>query len=472
MESASLRFVGFGIAVALVVALHPSLRWRKFVLVIANALFLAAILPDWHAFVPLAGFLALGYLAIRVSKSGQAFAVPVIVIVGVFVWLKKYSFVPRSLDLSSAYDTIGLSYILFRVLHLVIDARQQVQSPQMTVSDYLNYCLSFTTLVSGPIQRSQEFLKQWHQRMPLTIWDVGCAIERIVRGYFKTAVLALLLSQGRAVALANVMHGAAPRVVWSAILFAGYPVFLYCNFSGYIDIVIGISGLFGIVLPENFNRPFSADNFISFWSRWHITLSDWLKTYVYNPQLLMLMRRFPGPVLEPFWGVAAFFTTFFLVGLWHGQTPAFLFFGVLTGGGIAVNKLYQLGVARALGRRGYKDLSRNGVYVAFARGLTFAWFALTLQWFWSEWQQLGSIYNALGWSAAAATWAAIFLGATAVLAAWNAARSAVLAIACWGTPVFLSRYWRTAWNTALVVVAGIVGLVLHRPAPEIVYKNF
>ena len=70
-----------------------------------------------------------------------------------------------------------------------------------------------------------------------------------------------------------------------------YPLFLYANFSGYIDIVIALARLMRVRLPENFDRPFSASSFLDFWNRWHITLSKWLKTYVYNPLLVALMRR-------------------------------------------------------------------------------------------------------------------------------------------------------------------------------------
>jgi alginate O-acetyltransferase complex protein AlgI len=87
-------------------------------------------------------------------------------------------------------------------------------------------------------------------------------------------------------------------------------------------------------LPENFDRPFSSDNFLNFWSRWHITLSEWLKTYVHNPLLLNLMRRYPSPALQTCWGVLAVFVTFFLIGVWHGQTLVFVFFGVLQGLGV------------------------------------------------------------------------------------------------------------------------------------------
>ena len=111
------------------------------------------------------------------------------------------------------------------------------------------------------------------------------------------------------------------------------PVFLYSNFSGYIDIVIALARLMRVRLPENFDRPFSASSVLDFWNRWHITLSNWLKTYVYNPLLMALMRRILILIVEPFLGVFSFFVTFFLIGLWHGRTSEFVFFGVLTGAG-------------------------------------------------------------------------------------------------------------------------------------------
>ena len=85
--------------------------------------------------------------------------------------------------------------------------------------------------------------------------------------------------------------------------------------------------------------------------------------------------------------------TFFLVGLWHGRTSEFIFFGLLQGGGVAINKIWQLTLARRLGRKGYKSLAANPVYIAFGRGLNFSWFAFSLFWFWSDWQQIGVIYK-------------------------------------------------------------------------------
>ena len=128
-----------------------------------------------------------------------------------------------------------------------------------------------------------------------------------------------------------------------------YPVYVYFNFSGYMDLVIGVARFLRLELPENFNRPFSSCSFLEFWSRWHMTLSSWMKTYVYTPLLKAMMERFQSPAIEPFLGVFAFFVTFFLVGAWHGQTSEFLFFGVLLGLGISLNKLYQILLAKRSG---------------------------------------------------------------------------------------------------------------------------
>jgi len=251
-----------------------------------------------------------------------------------------------------------------------------------------------------------------------------------------------------------------------------YPLFLYANFSGYIDIVIALARLMRVRLPENFDRPFSASSFIDFWNRWHITLSTWLKTYVYNPLLLTLMRRISSRALEPFLGVFCFFVTFFLIGIWHGRTSEFVFFGVLQGCGVAVNKLWQLGLNRGLGRKSYKALAKNAIYNAFGRGLTFSWFAFTVFWFWADWKKINMIFTALGTTQWAGVWLVVWLCATPVLAVWEWLRAALLSIETGGRPVLTSRYARVVYASALGLVAFVVTVLLNQPAPGIVYKAF
>jgi len=476
MPSSSFQFLEFALAVVVIYQLFNAPLWRQIVLLAASCWFLGTFTQDYRALLPLAAFLAFGYLGLHLVKRrpARAFTLVLASTILIFVWLKRYSLVPASAFLPFPYLTVGLSYILFRILHLLIDTHEGLVEDRINPLQYLVYTINFTTLVSGPIQKYPEFIgmvtKPGGTRPGVAA--IGIALERIVVGFFKTNALALLLSNAQHSALAQFIRGGSEHLISGVLAFVTYPLFLYCNFSGYIDIVIGIGGLLGITLPENFNRPFSSDSFIGFWSRWHITLSDWLKTYVYTPLLMTLMRRYPAASLEPVWGVFAFFVTFFLIGVWHGQTAAFLFFGFLQGLGVSMNKLYQIVMANWLGRKRYKTLSADPFYVTMARGLTFTWFTFTLLWFWSSWARIGGLFSALGWTGAIQTWLIIFAGATIILLVFEGLREALLAIRWQGIPFLHSRYWRTAWDTGLVVITLAVILLSNQPAPEIVYKTF
>jgi D-alanyl-lipoteichoic acid acyltransferase DltB (MBOAT superfamily) len=138
------------------------------------------------------------------------------------------------------------------------------------------------------------------------------------------------------------------------------------------------------------------------------------ETYVYNPLLMFLIRRCESSRFEPFFGVFAFFVTFFLVGAWHGQTSKFLFFGVLQGGGVAANKLYQIQMARIFGRKRYRAVCAIPFYRMLSRALTFTWFAFTLLWFWSDWHEISKLGQILGATDAAAV-SMLMIAGTAVL---------------------------------------------------------
>ena len=479
MGSASFQFLGFSLLVALIYNLHRSVPWRQAILLLASLIFLAFFSIDPISWLPLAAFLTFGFLSVRyfqTGKHGWIFVLLLLVAISVFVWLKKYTFFPQLLLLRFPYVTLGLSYIFFRVLHLMIDAKDGAISGRISVVSYLNYTLNFTTLLSGPIQRYQDFaaVELATTPLPLDVVVAGKAFERIIVGFFKVNVLSLAFSalQSQTLTSLTARDALSARTFDGMIIAVAYPFYLYCNFSGYIDIVIGIARLLRLELPENFNRPFSSDNFLNFWSRWHITLSEWLKTYVYNPLLISLMRKYPAPEFGPFLGVFAFFVTFFLVGVWHGQTSVFIFFGILQGLGVSVAKLYQVLMGRWLGKKRYRTLSSGSLYNVFARGLTFTWFTFTLLWFWSNWQQLGWMAQQLGSLAITAVWLNIFLASSVLLAVWEVARAWFLSFEWRDQPVLYSRYVRTVWSTALVVIAVATVTLLNAPAPDIVYKAF
>jgi alginate O-acetyltransferase complex protein AlgI len=478
MDSASLQFVFFGLAAALISNFSPSRVWRSGVLMAVSIIFLALLAPDPVMFVPLVGFLALGYVTILLIRRGwsKILTISVIAVVFAYVWLKKYTFLPAGIFIDHPYFTLGLSYIFFRVTHLVVDTGEGDQQNLVTPFSYLLYTLNFTTLVSGPIQRYDEFARDQFAEVPigLSAAEIGQQLERIVIGFFKVNVMSLVLHAVQEDALAQ-MHGYIPlsmRLLAGFRLAVVYPFYLYLNFSGYIDIVIALARLMRVRLPENFDRPFSASSFIDFWNRWHITLSTWLKNYVYNPLLMALMRRISSVEMQPLLGVFCFFVTFFLVGIWHGRTSEFVIFGILQGGGVAANKLWQIGMGRALGNKRYKALAKDLTYVSFARGLTFAWFTFTLFWFWAAWTQIGTIFGSLNASQWIAVWLAVWLVAAGVLAAWEWLREVVLSVRTSDGPVLESRYVRVVYATALGLAGLAITFLLNQPPPTIVYKTF
>ena len=481
MDTASLQFVLFGLIAAALSNFSRSRVWRSIVIMLASLIFLAMLAKSAVALIPLAAFLLFGYGALAMREHGWswrgAWSIPAVILA--YVWLKKYTFLPERLFLHFPYFTLGLSYIFFRVLHLLIEAGEGVGAEQkrhVSFGAYLLYTLNFTTLISGPIQRYDEFARDQFAVQPLPLGPsvIGLQLERIIRGFFKVNVLAMLLHMMQENGLEQLAQPVPIEHKFFAAmqLIVVYPLFLYANFSGYIDIVIALARLMRIRLPENFDRPFSASSFLDFWNRWHITLSTWLKTYVYNPLLLALMRRISSLALQPFLGVICFFVTFFLIGVWHGRTSEYIVFGVLQGGGVALNKLWQLWLTRILGRKAYKELAKNAIYIAFARGLTFSWFAFTMFWFWANWKQIGTIFSAIAVVPWLTVWLMIWFGATAALAIWERLRAVLLKLETSEGPALTSRYALVVYATAMGVIALVITGVLNQPAPGIVYKAF
>jgi D-alanyl-lipoteichoic acid acyltransferase DltB (MBOAT superfamily) len=478
MDTSSFLFLGFAAVVILIYHLGRAVAWRQAVLFVANAAFLASVSRNWKSFIPMLGFLAAGYVGVRLlqaRRSRSFFLLFVIATLVSFVWLKQYSFVPDRLSLHAVYVTIGLSYIFFRVLHMIIDAYGGNLQERIGVIPYLNYTLNFTTLIAGPIQTYPEYavsqLAPWQQG--LTLPRAAKGLERVAIGFFKVRVLSMLFLAEHAAAISQLhtAQSSLDKVLTGTLIAVTYPFYLYCNFSGYCDMMIGVACFLNLELPENFDRPFSSTSFLGFWGRWHMTLSNWLKAYLYTPMVKGMMRRFPSEAVEPYLGVIAFFVTFFLVGVWHGQTSEFVFYGLVLGLGISLNKLYQVLMARWLGRKHYSALRSHPLYVAAARGLTFTFFTFMLLWFWSSWTQLNDMKNSVTLVQNAAIWVTIFVVSTVGLALWEAARERAMRIEWSGLPVLLAGPVRAAWALYLFGVSMAVLRAVHVPTP-ILYRIF
>ena len=476
MQVPSFSFLAAAVLAALLHGLSSDRRWRSGVLLVLNLGFLLTFTREPLQLAPYAAFLLLGFAFVRRIGAGAPActrAAFILAILAGFFWLKRYSFLPDALFLPFSYLTVGLSYVFFRVLHLALDAREDPQAGRIGLLQYLNYTLNFTALVSGPIQRFQDY-----QRMtgpapaPLGLTQLGLAAERIVAGLFKFTVLAAVVQLAQRQLAATLPADPRQAAACAALLTAAYPVYLFFNFSGYTSFVIGVARLFRISLPENFNQPFRAPSFIEYWSRWHMSLSNWLKAYVYNPLLLHAARRVRNPKSLPYLGAGALFVTFFLIGVWHGRTWNFFVFGVLNGAGVALNQAYRIWLAALLGRPAATRLSRQPLYVFVARGLTFSWVAFTLLWFWSDWPELSRYAHGLGAGGLTAAAAMLILGGCVMLGLLQALRVAAMRLAVGGQPLLTSRYVRTVWATLMLMVVLAVTLVTRGGGGDIVYKGF
>lgn len=478
MAFTSLSFLSFVLAVVLLVNAVKTPRTRAWLMLPANLVFLTSYVGRPIELVPLLGFVALGYAFIELLRRTRSSAwlwVGLLVVVGTFVTLKKYAFVPQGLTLPGVYSVIGLSYILFRVLHLMVDAKQGELTERVRALSYLNYTASFLTLVAGPIQRFKDFERETSNVRPLEELGVYQAFARIIQGFLRIAVVSAAFNYVFAAVSPRVLPDAATLPWHQLVVFYGasavsYTIFLYANFAGYMDVVIGVGALLGQKLPENFDHPFRARSFLDFWARWHITLSTWFRMYVFNPLLRVLAARVTSPALAPYLAVIAFFITFLLMGVWHGATSVFVVYGLFMGAGASVNKLWQLQAAKRLGKARYKALCEKQFAIYASRGLTFAYFALGLTCLWLSLGELSALSARLGVGGWLLTYLSLTAGAAIVFAAWDAALSLFARLRQQGP-------WESGVASRNLLLAAQILLILcissfFHKSPEFVYRAF
>jgi D-alanyl-lipoteichoic acid acyltransferase DltB (MBOAT superfamily) len=362
--------VEFVLALLLFAALWfrlPAGGARRAAFAAASALFLAASLPDLASAAALALFVLSGFAVGRrlLRRPSRAlFVAYVAALVAAFAVLKRYEvlafFLPGAL-FHHPLAVVGLSYVLFRQIQFLVDVLQ-LQIPEFTLSSYLAWQLGFLTLLSGPIQRYQDFHGWWGDPKPVLSDAHGIqrALQRILVGTLKVAVVAAACSAWFEAAdrdLLRAMAGEFPLTRGFALksfatLLYAYPAYVYFNFSGYCDVVIGGGRLLGLALPENFDRPYLARNMIEFWTRQHITLGLWIRDYLFIPLYQFFASRWPKSAGRAVY--LCYFVAFFLAGIWHGATLNFVVFGLLHGLGVSAAKMWETRLVKRRGRAGYK----------------------------------------------------------------------------------------------------------------------
>lgn len=342
-------------------------RWRFAFLGAVSIGFIASVEPATVAMM--AVICVLVYLPTKHTKGRpllSALNLALIVFVAGFLFYFKYlpsisTAFGESYSFANLLLPLGISYFAFKLIHFVIE-RARGHLPDHDFWDYLAWVFLVPIFTAGPIQRFDLFMTQRSQSWSNEFaWDgltriaMGLIKKFIVGAFFASAML-WLSKGGLGNMLANLEDFPSWRII--GLLIAAY-LFIYMDFSGYSDVAIGTSRLFGLKIMENFNFPIFAPNIGNLWKRWHMSLANWCQSYIYMPTL--------GATRNPY---AAVVCSFLVMGLWHAASWNWVFWGLYNAAGVAVYQWWSL-----TARKRKWAIIKTRLYQWAAYPLTFLFFA-------------------------------------------------------------------------------------------------
>ena len=231
---------------------------------------------------------------------------------------------------------IGISYMSFKTIQIMLEISDGLIKEKIGVKDYLQFLLFFPTVSAGPIDRSRRFLKEINEVMPRKEYLelAGDGVYRIVLGLLYKIVLSTYVYQ-MLLALNN-----TGTVVYSIKYMYLYTLYLFFDFAGYSLMAVGSSNILGIQTPMNFNKPFLSVDIKDFWTRWHITLSTWLRDFVFSRVLMQVIRKkwFKNRLHN---ATYAYMVNMLVMGFWHGLSVSYIVYGFYHGVLMAGFEIYQ-----------------------------------------------------------------------------------------------------------------------------------
>jgi alginate O-acetyltransferase complex protein AlgI len=334
--------------------------WKKVFLVAASYYFYAAWRAEFTLLLLVSSVfnyfaaLAIGHFKYRAQRLTVLW-IAITANLGLLGYFKYYNFFAASLI--NAFGAIGIkldigfvevalpiaiSFLTFHALSYIVDVYRRVLKPTTSLLDVMFYLGFFPHLIAGPIVRADKFLVQTiGPRDPANI-RLGQSVFLILGGLFKKVIVANYLSTGF---VDGVFRDPSANSSLDLIFgMYGYALQIYCDFSAYTDIAIGIANLLGYEFPQNFNYPYRALSVQDFWRRWHMSLSSWLRDYLYIP----LGGSKSGALAT----CRNIMITMALGGLWHGASFGFLIWGCLHGAALVAERLIGVTGEGAARKRG------------------------------------------------------------------------------------------------------------------------
>ncbi len=309
-----------------------SIKIAKYYLLLISLLFYSQW--SYYFLCLLIGSIIINYSAsILIIKKKSRNLLALIIIINL-IYLSYYKYFAGLIDINLSIEDnfipIGISFYTFTQLSYLIDTYKQ-KSDKISFLNYCIYITWFPHLISGPLLHYKQISPQLNAINIINIKNINLGILFFTIGLFKKVILADNLAQiSDPIFNTLPIEEINPLNAWIAVISFSFQ--LYFDFSGYSDMAIGISLLFNIELPINFNSPYKADSIIEFWKRWHISLSNYLKNYLYIP--------LGGNKTKNRWFLNIFITMI-IGGIWHGSTINFLIWGVLHAIYICINHIWR-----------------------------------------------------------------------------------------------------------------------------------
>lgn len=245
---------------------------------------------------------------------------------------------------------LGISFYIFQVISYLVDVYKNKIKVEKNIINFATYICFFPRIVSGPIVKYEQFKENILDLKNPNLQNIVLGLKRICFGLGKVLILSTIMGQ---VWDSTYTSDVSALAAWLGIIC--YSFQLYLNFSGYMDIAIGLGALFGIKLPENFDYPYISKSITEFWRRWHITLGTWFKDYIYIP----LGGNRKGNTY------VNIFIVFLLTGLWHGASWNFILWGIYHGGWRIIEKLIM---GKELYKKIPKIIKQIGTYIIVILG--------------------------------------------------------------------------------------------------------
>lgn len=345
-------FIYIAIFVLVYNAVKYLLKYRavKNLFILGGSLLVLLTVVREHSLIVLSVMSILVYSVgmILQRKKSAALLSGILIFVIVLFCIRNYPYIQNILTGSYlsliqepilSVQKVGLSYILFRYVHWLVESYRKT-IPRSDPLSFLSYIFFFPNFLAGPIDTYNNFhywIGNLRFKYHRSLFFAG--VTRIFFGAVKTLLIVPLVID-YALDYTILLPDFTPGLALFLSLLA-YSAYIYFDFSGYSDIAIGTAYLIGIKTPENFNNPYFSTNLSVFWKRWHITFSNFLFAYVFKPSLALfnkVLPRFPRFAIT----VLGYLATFIICGLWHGETINFVYWGLWHGIGLALGKAWQL----------------------------------------------------------------------------------------------------------------------------------